>query len=50
MEITDDCLKMMCERMKFKFFSADETVFNYGDSGNLFYVILQGSVSVIVPE
>lgn len=26
-----------------------ETVFNYGDKGNLFYVILKGTVEVIAP-
>ena len=36
--------------MRYHFCHAGETVFRYGDTGNNFYVILKGKVSVLVPK
>ena len=36
--------------MKFQFFKPDEVVFEYNDYGNLFYVIIDGTCSVQVPN
>ena len=42
----DENSKLICERMRYHFCRAGETVFRYGDTGNNFYVILNGKVSV----
>ena len=46
----DENSKLICERMRYHFCRAGETVFRYGDAGNNFYVILNGKVSVLVPK
>ena len=40
----------ICEKMGFQFCRAGETVMKFGDPGHLFYIILKGHVSVIVPR
>mmetsp|Transcript_10120 Transcript_10120/g.19876 ORF Transcript_10120/g.19876 Transcript_10120/m.19876 type:complete len:554 (+) Transcript_10120:24-1685(+) len=39
-----------CQFMQYEVKSADETVFDYGEKGNKFYIILNGSVRVLVPS
>ena len=48
--MSDECLKIMCMQMQGQQFKAGECVFYYGDQGNLFYIIFQGEVSVLVPS
>ena len=36
--------------MKFRFYHAGETVMNFGDPGNEFFIIMKGEVSVLVPR
>ena len=40
----------LCSELQYEFFSAGETIFNYGDFGNKFYIILKGKVEIKVPE
>jgi CRP-like cAMP-binding protein len=36
--------------MKLEVFDAGDVIFNHGDSGNKFYIILKGKVSVSIPR
>lgn len=47
--MSDECIKVMCEQMEVLIHKAGETVFHYGEPGNKFYIILDGTVSVLVP-
>ena len=38
-----------CKVMKYELFEASQIVFNYGEPGDKFYVILEGEVSIKVP-
>ena len=40
----------LCEKLRLEEYKAGQTVFNYGDPGSYFYVILSGSVEVRVPN
>lgn len=48
--MSEECIKIMCTQMQAQQFKAGECVFHYGDVGNLFYIILKGEVSVLVPS
>ena len=41
---------MLCENMRFRYYKAGETIFEYGDYGDQFFIILKGTVSVLVPK
>lgn len=50
LEVNNEKLKQeFFKSMEFKTYKQNEVVFNYGDQGDLFYVILKGKVSVKVP-
>ena len=36
--------------MQMEIFDKDQTMFNIGDPGNKFYIILKGSVGVYIPQ
>ena len=42
-------LESLFRMMRFKAFKAGEKVFDCGDEGNLFYVIMEGEVLIKVP-
>ena len=48
--MSEDCNRIICEQMEFKFHEAGDLVFRYGDYGDLFYIILQGEVEVLIPS
>jgi CRP-like cAMP-binding protein len=50
MDVSDENLKLICERMKYFHCLNGETVFRFGDIGNNFYIILSGKVSILVPK
>ena len=39
----------LCEKMRLEEYKSGKVVFNFGDSGTYFYVILRGKVDVRVP-
>ena len=41
--------RLISEKLTFQFFDAGQTVFNYGDFGSRFYIILKGKASVLIP-
>lgn len=43
-------LERICHHLTLESFAANESVFQYGESGNKFYIILEGSVGVHVPR
>lgn len=43
-------IQRLYNSMKYEYFDQGEKVFNYGDIGDKFYIILQGKVSVRVPK
>jgi len=45
-----DDFKFIAERMKFEFYKPGELVFEYNDYGNYFYIIIDGTCSVQVPQ
>ena len=40
----------MCARLKYEHFKAGQIVFTIGDYGDKFYIILHGSVGVLIPN
>ncbi|CDW81356.1 cyclic nucleotide-binding domain containing protein [Stylonychia lemnae] len=40
----------LCERAKYEFFHSNKNVFQHGDYGDKFYIILDGQVQVLVPK
>lgn len=42
--------KLLCENMRFRHYKAGETIFEFGDYGDQFFIILKGTVSVLVPK
>ena len=42
--------KFIAERLSFEFYNSGEEVMKYGESGNTFYIIIKGLVSVLVPN
>jgi CRP-like cAMP-binding protein len=41
--------RLIAEKLTFQFYDAGSTVFEYGDFGSQFYIILKGKTSVLVP-
>ena len=48
-ELGDDALKACCKVMRGQLFRRHQIVFHYGDPGTSFYIILYGTVRVLVP-
>lgn len=46
----EDTYRFAFQIMKHKFIEKDQIVFNYNDAGDLFYIVLQGKVSIKVPK
>ena len=44
-----DLQKSCCKALTYKEFSESQTIFNYGDEGSDFYIVLKGQVSVLIP-
>ena len=40
----------LCERLRLEQYSEGAVVFNYGDTGQLFYIVVEGEVDVRVPS
>jgi CRP-like cAMP-binding protein len=40
----------LCDKLRLEEHSADAVIFNFGDPGSYFYVIIEGSVDVRVPN
>lgn len=49
-DMSEESVRIICEQMMFKFHPEGEVVFNYGDKGEFFYIILKGRVSIQVPS
>lgn len=47
--MTENILEAIAQRMGIRLCKKGEKVFNYGDKGDLFYFILKGEVSVLIP-
>lgn len=49
-DITNDCdLVEIAKSLLLETFERDEMIFDYGDEGDKFYIVVQGSVSIRVP-
>lgn len=46
----EDLLFNLCTGMHYQFYSKNNLLFKYGDNGDNFYIILDGSVSILVPD
>jgi CRP-like cAMP-binding protein len=46
---SDDELKFIAERFRYEYAQQGERVIEYGDRGDQFYVLLEGTVIVLVP-
>ena len=49
-KMTQDDFVHICENLKFKYYSAGDIVIKKDDYGSTFYVILSGTVQVLVPK
>jgi CRP-like cAMP-binding protein len=47
--VRDADYPFIIEALKYQFFKRDETIMNWGDLGDKFYIIIKGSVKVLVP-
>ena len=47
-ELSNQDLKFIAEKLKFKFIPENNFVFRQGDHGDSFYIIIKGSVSVLI--
>ena len=43
-----DILKSMCARIEIARYSKDQVLFNLGDLGKKYYILLQGQVKVLI--
>ena len=48
-QISQEDYKFIAEKLTFDFYNAGDIIFNAGDSGDKFYIILRGTVSILVP-
>lgn len=46
----EDTHQYVFQIMRYQFIPANTTIFNYNDTGDLFYIILRGSVKICVPK
>ena len=49
MRLTEDNLKEVAQVLTYKSFNANEMVFDYGQPGDKFYIILDGIVDILIP-
>ena len=49
-DLRKDDLKFIAERLKFKFHKPNDFAMEYGERGHTFYIIIQGKVSVLIPD
>lgn len=49
-KINDDQLGKILQKMYYKFIPSGKDVFRYGDTGEQFYIIISGRVSVNIPK
>lgn len=48
-ESSDTIHKECCASMTYEFFSENQNVFNHGERGNKFYILLYGAIGVQIP-
>ena len=49
MNLNDEqCLKIL-KKMKYEYHSAGHKIFNYGEVGDKFYMIIEGGVQILIP-
>ena len=48
--IKEDELLEICKKLRYETYLEDEIVFNYGEYGNKFYIIIEGEVGILVPD
>ena len=49
-DFSSDDFKFISERLRFEFYNDRERVFGAGELGDKFYIIIQGSAGVLVPN
>lgn len=50
MSINDEQLIKLLKKMVYEFVPAGKEVMRYGEAGDKFYFIIQGSVSIAIPK
>ena len=50
MKLTDAQMKKVLRMMTYQFCHKGEKVFDFGDEGDQFYMIIQGGVEVLIPQ
>ena len=50
MQKEQQVLERICHHLTLESFPANEFVFHYGEAGNKFYILLEGSVGVLIPR
>lgn len=46
----EDLLMNLCSEMRYQHYQSNSVMFKYGDTGEMFYIILSGSISIIIPS
>lgn len=49
-QIEGNDILQVCQEIKYEYMSQGDYVFKFGDTGDKFYVILKGEVSVRIPD
>lgn len=49
-ELTGECFNRLYKELKYEFIEKRHTVFNLGDMGRNFYIIIQGKVSILLKK
>ncbi|EAR92760.2 cyclic nucleotide-binding domain protein (macronuclear) [Tetrahymena thermophila SB210] len=44
-----DCNQTLLEKLRLEYFPARKTIFNYGDFGYTYYIVLQGECDLLIP-
>jgi signal-transduction protein with cAMP-binding, CBS, and nucleotidyltransferase domain len=50
LEIQPSDLYKVVQKMEFKRLDKDEVIFNYGDEGDYFYILIYGKVQLLLPN
>ena len=48
MQNTDDQLNELCKNLELKYYQEERVIFEQGDKGDSYFIILEGSVDVLV--
>mmetsp|Transcript_34688 Transcript_34688/g.53180 ORF Transcript_34688/g.53180 Transcript_34688/m.53180 type:complete len:87 (-) Transcript_34688:3003-3263(-) len=49
-DISEEDLQFIAERLKFEFLGESDYVMNFGERGDKFYILIKGEVEILVPE